>query len=94
MNPAVEITGTQLTNALRALNINFIMGGQSTNETLHKQHARLIAALTESDESRLHLSLIPLFLEHPEFALHVWTAAKKLDPSARITLQCYYTAAL
>jgi hypothetical protein len=94
MSGAVEITGTQLTNALRALNINFIMGGQSTNETLHKQPARLIAALAESDESRLRLSLIPLFLEHPEFALHVRTAAKQLDPAARLTLQCYYTAAV
>src|SRR5215207_291874 len=79
MSPAAEITGTQLTNALRALDINFIMGGQSTNETLHKQPARLIAALAKSGESRLRLSLIPIFLEHPEFALHVRTAANKLD---------------
>jgi hypothetical protein len=90
----VEITGTQLTNALRALDINFIMGGQSTSETLHKQPARLIAALAESHESRLRLSLIPFFLEHHEFALHVRTAAKKLDPAAHLTLQCYYTAAV
>jgi hypothetical protein len=94
MTPAVEITGTQLTNALRALNVNFIMGGHRTNETLHKQPARLIAALAKSNESRLPLSLIPLFLEHPEFALHVLTAAKKLDAAARLTLQCYYTAAV
>jgi hypothetical protein len=70
------------------------MGGQSTSETLHKQPARLIAALAESGESRLRLSLIPLFLEQQEFALHVRTAAKKLDPTARLTLQCYYTAAV
>ena len=94
MSGAVEITGTQLTNALRALDVNFIMGGQSTSETLHKQPARLIPALAESDESRLRLSLIPLFLEHNKFALHVRTAAKKLDPAARLTLQCYYTAAV
>lgn len=80
MSPAAEITGTQLTDALRALDINFIMGGQSTNETLHKQPARLIAALAKSGESRLRLSLIPLFLEHPEFALHVRIA---LDQQAR-----------
>src|SRR6266508_4236627 len=94
MSGAVEITGTQLTNALRALEVNFIMGRQSTNETLHKQSACLIAALAESDESRLRLSLIPLFLEHHEFALHVRTAAKKLDSAAHLTLQCYYTAAV
>jgi len=94
MSGAVEFTGTQLTNALQALGINFIMGGQSTDETLHKQPARLIAALAESHESRLRLSLIPLFLEHPEFALHVRTAARKLVPTPRITLQCYYMAAV
>jgi hypothetical protein len=94
MRPAAEITGTQLTNALRALDVNFIMGGQSTNEALHKQPARLIAALAKSEESRLRLSLIPLFLEHHEFALYVRTVAKKLDPAARLTLQCYYTAAV
>jgi hypothetical protein len=94
MSRAVEITGTQLTNALRALDINFILGGQSTDETLHKQPARLIAALAESSESRLRLSLIPLFLEHPEFALYVRIAAKKLPPPARLTLQCYYTASV
>lgn len=94
MSAANEITGTQLTNALRALNVNFIMGGQGTSETLHKQPARLIAALAESGESRLRLSLIPLFLEHHEFALYVQTVAKKLDPTDRLTLQCYYTAAV
>ncbi len=92
MSGAVEITGTQLTNALWALDVNFIIGGKSTHETLHKQPARLIAALAESDESRLRLSLIPLFLEHHEFALSVQTVAKRLDPTARLTLQCYYTA--
>lgn len=88
------ITGDQLTNALRVLDVNFIMGGQSKGESLHKQPARLIAALAESDESRLRLSLIPLFLEHPEFARHVRSVAKKLKPHARLTLQCYYSAAV
>lgn len=94
MGRTVEITGNQLTNALRALDVNFILGGQSTGGTLHKQPARLIAALAKSDESRLRLSLIALFLEHPEFASYVRTAAKKLEASARLTLQCYYTAAV
>jgi len=70
------------------------LGGQSTHETLHKQPARLIAALAESDESRLRLSLIPLFLEHTEFALYIQATAKKLAPAARLTLQCHYTTAV
>ena len=87
-------TGDQLANALRALDVNFILGGQSEGSSLHKQPARLIAALAESDESRLRLSIIPLFLDHPEFAKLAPSVAEKLDPPARLTLQCYYTAAV
>ncbi|HKY55733.1 MAG TPA: hypothetical protein VJM08_15555 [Anaerolineales bacterium] len=94
MSRTVQITGDQLTNALRALDVNFIMGGQINDGSLHKQPARLITALAESDESRLRLSLIPLFLEHPQFARYVRTVARKLKPSARLTLQCYYSAAV
>jgi hypothetical protein len=94
MSRTATITGNQLASALRALDVNFIMGGQSKGESLHKQPALLIAALAGSEESRLRLSLIPLFLEHPELASRVRTVTKKINPSARLTLQCYYTAAV
>jgi hypothetical protein len=54
----------------------------------------LIAALSESSEARLRLSLIPLFLEHPEFASFVQDVANSVTPYARLTLQCYYSAAV
>jgi hypothetical protein len=88
------ITGNQLTNALRALGVHFILGGQSEDASLRRQPVRLIAALAESDEARLRLSTIPLFLEHPEFAAHVQASAKRLNLPARLTLQCYYSAAV
>lgn len=94
MNEPSAITGDQLANALHVLNVKFIFGGDSNDASLHKQPARLIAALASSDEARLRLALIPLFLRHPEFAAHVRNAANQLDPSARLTLQCYYTAAV
>lgn len=94
MSQTTGITGDHLVNALRALDVNFILGGKAEQNGLHRQPARLIVALARSNESRLRLSLIPLFLEHPEFAGHVRTAAKRLDPAARLTLQCYYSAAL
>lgn len=94
MSQTVAIKGNQLTNALRALDVNFILGGQSKDGTLHKRPMRLVAALAQSDESRLRLSLIPLFLEHPEFALRVRIVAKRLDPSERLMLQCYYSSAV
>lgn len=94
MNIPSTATGEQLANALHALGVKFIMGGSRGDESLHKQPARLIAALAESNESRLRLSLIPLFLEHPEFAMHVRTASNGVNPAARLILQCYYTAAI
>jgi hypothetical protein len=87
-------TGDQLASALHALGVNFIMGGNGDDRSLHKHPADLIAALAQSDEARLRLSLIALFLEHPEYAAHVRAVAKKLDSSAQLTLQCYYSAAV
>ena len=87
-------TGDQLVNALHALGVNFLMGGKGTRNSLYKQPSRLIAELAQNGEARLRLSLIPLFLEHPEYASRVRGVAKKLNPSARLTLQCYYSAAV
>lgn len=92
-NPSTT-TGEQLANALSALGVRFVMDGTNTKERLHKEPARLIAALAGSNESRLRLSLIPLFLEHPEFAVYVRPVASSLGPRARLTLQCYYSAAV
>ncbi|MEZ0396957.1 MAG: hypothetical protein ABWK53_11090 [Anaerolineales bacterium] len=53
----------------------------------------LLTALAQSGEARLRLALIPLFLEHPEFAEYAQDAADRLEFPARLTLQCYYMAA-
>jgi hypothetical protein len=94
MSQATTNTGEQLANALHALGVNFIMGGKSGDASLHKQPVRLITALVQSGEARLRLSLIPLFLEHPEFAAYVRAVADNIDPPERFTLQCYYSAAV
>ena len=84
----------QLAGALYALGVNFVLGGRDEESSLHTQPSDLIAALAQSGEARLRLSLVPLFLEHPEYAAYVRKTAKILDPTARLTLQCYYTAAV
>ena len=94
MSRTAAITGDQLSNTLRSLGVNFLLGGQGSDAPLRKQPARLLAALAASDEARLRLSLIPLFLEHPEFAAHVRPVAAQIGSSARLTLQCYYSAAV
>lgn len=87
-------TGEQLANALQALGVKFIMGGNGGDGELHKKPVRLLAELAQSEESRLRLALIPLFLEHPELSLYVSRAAQRVDSAARLTLECYYTAAV
>ena len=94
MSAVSEIPGEQLADALHRLGVGFVMGGKNNPERLHRRPARLIEALAGSSESRLRLALIPLFLEHPEFAKYVRGAAGRLDPSACLTLQCYYSAAV
>jgi hypothetical protein len=94
MSNTIPLTGDQLANALRALGVNFLGGGAEAEESMPTQPARLIVALAESDEARLRLSLIPVFLEHPEIAALVREAAKGLAASARLTLRCYYSAAV
>ena len=87
-------TSEQLANALFMLGVDFIRGGKGADDSLHNHPSRLISALAQSDEARLRLSLVPLFLEHPEYAPRVRTVAKKLDSSAQLTLECYYSAAM
>ena len=87
-------TGDQLVNALSTLGVNFLLGGTDSDDTLYKHPSRLVGELAQSGEARLRLSLIPLFLEHPEYASRVRSIAKKLHSSARLTLQCYYSAAI
>jgi len=94
MRRASVETGDQLVNALHVLGVNFLMGRTGTDNPLYKQPVRLITELAQSGEARLRLSLIPLFLERPEYASYVRKAADGLHPSALLTLQCYYTAAV
>ena len=58
-------TGNQLASALSMLGVNFILGGGGGEISFHNQPVRLIAALAQSDEARLRLSLISLFVGIP-----------------------------
>jgi hypothetical protein len=94
MTTPSNITGEKLTTALHVLGVDFVMEKQLEKGSLYKKPVSLIAALAKSPEARLRLSLIPLFLDHPEFSDYVPSVSEKLEPIARITLQCYYTAAV
>ncbi len=83
----------QLVSELWAWDVRFILGSKPNYPPTFPP-ASLIAALTESREARLQLSLIPLFLRHPEFAVHVNAVVKKTNPEYQLILKCFYTAAV
>jgi hypothetical protein len=88
------ITSEQLTEALAVLGVKFMFVNEGVPNELYKQPKVLIQALAESNEARLRLSLIPLFLEHPEFSVYTPSIAQMLNPTSRLTLVCYYSAAV
>jgi len=94
MQPITPTTSDQLASALHALGVNFVLGGRDRESRLPTDPKDLIVALAQSDEARFRLSLVPLFLEHPEYAAHVRNATQGLEQAAHLTLQCYYTAAV
>lgn len=94
MRSETSIQNDRLANGLRFLGVNFIAADQEFPESIHKHPAQLIKALAQSKEARLRLSIIPLILDHPEFARYILKISKTLNQPEQLTLQCYYTAAL
>jgi len=66
-------------NVLHALGVNFLMDGKGSDNAFYRQPVCFFLKLAQSNEARLRLSLIPPFLEYPEYSSHVRKMAKKLD---------------
>jgi hypothetical protein len=93
MSTSLSFSEDQLVSELWARDVRFILGSPPNHPpTLSPVH--LIAALAKSREARLQLSLIPLFLRHPEFAVHARVAVKKISPTGQLILKCFYSAAI
>lgn len=96
MNDKVKlesISEDNLVSELWARDIRFILGS-APNHPPKLSPSELITALSESNEARLQLSLIPLFLRHPEFDKYVNEVTDKLNSSSRLILKCFYSAAV
>jgi hypothetical protein len=91
MTVALPLTDDQLVSELWARDVRFLMGRQTTPEPL-LDPAHLIASLAQSKDARVRLSLIPLFLRHPEFSSEALKADGNLSPSNQLYLRFYYTA--
>jgi hypothetical protein len=85
----------QLVSELWARDVRFLMGNQSSAAPLLAP-ANLIASLSQSANARVRLSLIPLFLRHPELSAEVQNADNllSLHTHNRNVLCFYYTAAV
>lgn len=89
----MTVTEDQLVSELWARDVRFILGSKPDHPPMLAP-AALIAALAESRVARLQLSLIPLFLQHPEFSTHINDAVKKLSPANQLMVKCFYSAAV
>lgn len=87
------ISEDQLVSELWARDVRFILGSKPDHPPMLAP-AALIAALAESREARLQLSLIPLFLRRPEFSAHIREVVAKLKPANQLILKCFYSAAV
>jgi len=87
------ISEDQLVAELWARDVRFMMGTVPDHPPMLSP-VDLIVALAESKEARLQLSLIPVFLRHPEFSQNVQFAVKKLKPNLQLLLKCFYSAAV
>jgi hypothetical protein len=93
MSTLLTVSEDQLVAELWARDVRFILGAPSGFPPALTP-VNLIAALAESREARLQLSLIPLFLRHPEFASEANAATKEVTPAAQLILKCFYSAAV
>lgn len=84
-------TPAELVGALNALDVPFLAGG---GPSAYLSPDELIANLVCAPEARLRAAIIPLMLRHPEFSPDARHADQALSGLARVTCECFYTAAV
>jgi len=83
----------QLINQLNALGIQFISSDRISSLT-DLQPDKLIHDLACSQEARLRLALIALFIQKPEYAQYVNDVHQTLPHETAMILKYYYSAAV
>lgn len=87
------ISEDDLVSELWARDVRFILGSVP-NHLPKLSPSELIIGLAQSNEARLQLSLIPLFLRRPEFSKYVNEVIGNLNSSQQLILKCFYTASI
>jgi hypothetical protein len=89
----LPITTDELVGALDALNVPFLAGGIQTPRALALSDSDLLLGLARDPDARVALAVIPLLLVHPECAEAIPGVVNQLEGDARLTFECYCTAA-
>ncbi len=87
----IDFTPAELVGALDALDVPFLAGGAPIAQL---SPIELLQGLAGAPEARLRSAIIPLVLRHPEFSTDARAADEALSDLARITCECFYTAAV
>lgn len=90
---ANPLSAEALAAELHRWGITYIAASESDLLPAPPSPELLLVSLSSSDEARLRLALIPLFLAHPELADLVPEVARQLVGPSRVVLVCYYAAA-
>jgi hypothetical protein len=80
-------------NTLKELGVHFVVPQNNEKNKIIESPVSLLSNLASSNEARVRLALIPLFIQHPDYSQHVQEALKHLAPPQQKLLRCYYTAA-
>ena len=86
-------TDHMLAATLEQLDVHFVVAPTNGQANTPISPEILLSGLATSEEARMRLALIPLFLRHPHYAAYVKEALKRLTPAQQTVLCCYYTAA-
>lgn len=89
-----RLSNAALAAELDRLGIAFVRASTEDRLPVPPPPDALLAALAASNEARMRMALIPLFLARPEFAKASTGVVNCLPDKDRITLICYYTAAM
>jgi hypothetical protein len=89
-----SLTGDRLVAELERLGLRYLSRGPLPEANAPLAPEALISGLTASSEARLRAALIPLFLWRTEYATAALAVANWISGKPRVTLLCYYSAAI
>ena len=87
------LPANQLIGEMNRIGVKFVIGEISPKFLNSISPIELLAGLAAHNDARIRLALIPVLLQHPEYAIDAPDALELLDDSKKLTFKLYYTAA-